>query len=310
MNPHDDDQIDNIFRAATAERVGAARAPRPFNVLPSQADDVRQESDSTMNERNLQRGILVGALALIVVAGFGTFMVSRTTGSSSLDTADQVQLPVGEGEGGDGFGEPADDGSAEDLATTTSLESLDAAGSQGQGDAVTAVPSDNVTTPEQGGTTLASQPSVTNGPTPDPGESTTSPSTTAPTTAPSVTNGPIKQPPTTKRPSTTKRTSTTIAPTTSGPETSPSTTDGVVTTVAPPSTGTRPPSTTTSPVDDFGFLIGLSVDDASEAAAARGFTIRVTKLDGQDLMVTMDYRTDRVNVEVANGVVVAVIGIG
>ena len=57
-------------------------------------------------------------------------------------------------------------------------------------------------------------------------------------------------------------------------------------------------------------LVGLSEADATTAAQNNGWELRVAKRDGVDLAVTADYRTNRVNVAVAAGVVVAVQSIG
>ena len=50
-------------------------------------------------------------------------------------------------------------------------------------------------------------------------------------------------------------------------------------------------------------LVGLTKEEAEAAAADAGYTVRVTIEDGQMFPMTMDYRTDRINIEVENGVV-------
>lgn len=57
-------------------------------------------------------------------------------------------------------------------------------------------------------------------------------------------------------------------------------------------------------------LVGLSEADAATAAQTNGWELRVSQRDGADLPVTMDYRSNRVNVAVASGAVVAVQSIG
>ena len=56
----------------------------------------------------------------------------------------------------------------------------------------------------------------------------------------------------------------------------------------------------------------LTVDEQlfADTAAEFGMVMRVVERDGEPLMVTEDYRTDRINVVVADGVVVAIDGIG
>jgi hypothetical protein len=51
-------------------------------------------------------------------------------------------------------------------------------------------------------------------------------------------------------------------------------------------------------------LTGLSESDAATAAEERGLTLRVVARDGEYFAVTKDYRTDRVNLVIDNGVVV------
>lgn len=61
---------------------------------------------------------------------------------------------------------------------------------------------------------------------------------------------------------------------------------------------------------DLAALVGLPVDEFTARAEALGFTTRVTTLDGEPQMGTMDLRTDRVNVAVADGTVTAIDSIG
>ena len=51
--------------------------------------------------------------------------------------------------------------------------------------------------------------------------------------------------------------------------------------------------------------IGLTRAEADEQARAAGLTTRVVGVDGMDLVVTMDFRTDRLNLMLFDGVVVA-----
>lgn len=57
-------------------------------------------------------------------------------------------------------------------------------------------------------------------------------------------------------------------------------------------------------------LEGLSIKDARELAEKNKKIVRVIVEDGEPLIVTSDLRSDRINVEVENGVVKTVVGVG
>jgi hypothetical protein len=57
-------------------------------------------------------------------------------------------------------------------------------------------------------------------------------------------------------------------------------------------------------------LTGLTEDEATEAAEACGWILRVVRRDGEDLPVTLDFRPNRVNVEVTAGEVTAIVNTG
>jgi hypothetical protein len=57
-------------------------------------------------------------------------------------------------------------------------------------------------------------------------------------------------------------------------------------------------------------LLPLKLEEFIPEAELFGFSTRVIKLDGEDLAVTMDFRTDRINVEVKGDTVVAVQSVG
>ena len=57
-------------------------------------------------------------------------------------------------------------------------------------------------------------------------------------------------------------------------------------------------------------FIGLTLEEFTVAVEELGGTVRVVVEDGVDLVVTDDYRTDRVNVAIEGGVVIGVIGAG
>jgi hypothetical protein len=71
----------------------------------------------------------------------------------------------------------------------------------------------------------------------------------------------------------------------------------------------EPPVEVPEPGDQYG-IIGRSVDEATAVLNDVGLTLRVVIEDGEALVVTEDFSTSRVNVEVADGVVVAVVSIG
>jgi hypothetical protein len=57
-------------------------------------------------------------------------------------------------------------------------------------------------------------------------------------------------------------------------------------------------------------LVGLTEDEATEAAEACGWILRVVQRDGEELPMTMDLRPNRVNVEVTDGEVTAIVNTG
>lgn len=57
-------------------------------------------------------------------------------------------------------------------------------------------------------------------------------------------------------------------------------------------------------------VLGRSLADAESAAKDHDCVVRVVIEDGEENPQTMDLRTDRVNVEVRDGVVVALRGVG
>ena len=55
---------------------------------------------------------------------------------------------------------------------------------------------------------------------------------------------------------------------------------------------------------DFGAtLIGMNITEAEQRAQAAGFTLRIVERDGESYAITMDYRTDRVDVKVTNDII-------
>jgi hypothetical protein len=63
-------------------------------------------------------------------------------------------------------------------------------------------------------------------------------------------------------------------------------------------------------IDDAAVLVGLTLDEATAAAEANGWLVRVSTLDGVAQPVTMDYLGNRVNLSVQDGSVVGIDNIG
>ena len=61
-----------------------------------------------------------------------------------------------------------------------------------------------------------------------------------------------------------------------------------------------------APID----VVGLSVDEATTAAAESGWEVRVARQDGVDLPVTLDFRENRINVAIEAGVITEVLSNG
>lgn len=57
-------------------------------------------------------------------------------------------------------------------------------------------------------------------------------------------------------------------------------------------------------------MVPVSLDEFAEAAKSLGFDVRAAEIDGQPQALTMDYRTDRINVVLADGQVTAIFSIG
>lgn len=61
---------------------------------------------------------------------------------------------------------------------------------------------------------------------------------------------------------------------------------------------------------DTNDIIGLGVDDTTELLDGRGLTLQIVTEDGVASAVTEDYSSSRVNVEVTDGVVTAIVSLG
>lgn len=55
-------------------------------------------------------------------------------------------------------------------------------------------------------------------------------------------------------------------------------------------------------------LIGKTVEEARQELEPKGNTVRVVSKDGQPMMVTMDYRENRLNVEIVDNKIVKIAG--
>jgi hypothetical protein len=79
-------------------------------------------------------------------------------------------------------------------------------------------------------------------------------------------------------------------------------TTGPATDPTAPAGGTGAPSQADADFDPES-LVGMPKAEAERTARAAGWQFRVAREDGEEFALTMDYREDRVNVEVDDGVV-------
>ena len=79
--------------------------------------------------------------------------------------------------------------------------------------------------------------------------------------------------------------------------------------IAPP---TSAPCAATKPTEESAaeLLVGLSEAEATDAAEACGWILRVGRVDGEDRPLTLDFRPNRATVEITDGEVTAITGIG
>lgn len=89
----------------------------------------------------------------------------------------------------------------------------------------------------------------------------------------------------------------------SGNDTTPQATPSVSDSSADSPCLTSPSSDVATPGIDVDQFIGLSLADAKRLAKNQDLTTRLAGEDGDCYALTMDYRTDRVNLYVENGVV-------
>ena len=64
-------------------------------------------------------------------------------------------------------------------------------------------------------------------------------------------------------------------------------------------------------IKNFGIVtesdyVGLTLQKAEELAKHNGFTYRITELDGTSLMVTADYKSNRLNFRVKKNIIIGV----
>jgi hypothetical protein len=125
-----------------------------------------------------------------------------------------------------------------------------------------------------------------------------SPATTAPSTTAPQTNSPQTTVPSTSVPGSTSPTESTDGADASAPD-------------ATNSAGDSAPGSSLPTVDSAtAVLVGLTEAEAHDAAAEHGWTVRVARLDGEDQPLTMDFRENRVNVEITDGKVTGVVSVG
>jgi hypothetical protein len=63
-------------------------------------------------------------------------------------------------------------------------------------------------------------------------------------------------------------------------------------------------------VVDNNQLIGKTLEEGKAYAESIGCTLRVTKKDGEGMMVTMDFRPNRINVAIVNNIITEVLNMG
>ena len=56
-------------------------------------------------------------------------------------------------------------------------------------------------------------------------------------------------------------------------------------------------------MDDLSHLIGMPEDNAIEQIVNAGYTCRIVNRDGNYFIVTRDYRLDRINLTITNGII-------
>lgn len=56
-------------------------------------------------------------------------------------------------------------------------------------------------------------------------------------------------------------------------------------------------------MNDLNYLIGMAEDEAMQAVSVAGLGVRIAMRDGKARVLTRDYRSDRVNLTVTDGVV-------
>ena len=74
--------------------------------------------------------------------------------------------------------------------------------------------------------------------------------------------------------------------------------------------GTAETSAALPSVESAAVLVGLDIEGAIAQAAARGWEVRVMRLDGEDQLGTADYVVERVNVAVDDEIVTEILSIG
>ncbi len=63
-------------------------------------------------------------------------------------------------------------------------------------------------------------------------------------------------------------------------------------------------------IQDLNDIIGKKLEDAQEFAKTKSLTIRVVQKDGKHLIITSDYRSNRVNVAIFNNKIANIVSVG
>lgn len=57
-------------------------------------------------------------------------------------------------------------------------------------------------------------------------------------------------------------------------------------------------------------IVGKTIEEANQSAKEQGKTIRIVRRDGEDCIVSMDHKPNRINVEVQGGKIIKILHVG